>query len=128
VSVVRLPLVLAGTNHELADLLRNWAAAYRRSFVVISDDELTAVGQEMSCFLRLIADHPASSYADIAAKLSICAFQLNGAGTFDEFGITDDNDLVVRQWGAVEVHAEAILMACARDVLRLNILHRAMKI
>jgi hypothetical protein len=128
VSVVRLPLVPAGTNHELADLLRNWAAAYRRSFVVISDDELTAVGQEMSCCLQRIADYPASSYADIAAKLAICAFQLNGADTFDEPGITDDDDLLLGQVDAMEVHAEAILMACARDVLRLNILHRAMKI
>jgi hypothetical protein len=113
-------LVPKGTSDTLADLLRTYAEASRLSWAAETDEDQARIGEDVGALLRQIAAHRSASVADIAAKLAVSAFELNGAGTYDHPGVTADDHLLIREDYARDHHAEAILNAAIVDVLRLS--------
>lgn len=114
----RLPMFPSGISDGLRSLIERWRnqlLAIDRADKQEDVDAAVGVRQSIQCEIE---DFPAVSMGDIAAKLAIAAFAINGAETNTQTGITDDDHLLIF---AEPEHSDAenIYITAAEDAARL---------
>ena len=115
----KLALFPGDLSPALRELLVKWQDAYCQTCVPSDDDAPQELHDAVETAAYEIADFSACTVGDVAAKLAVAAFDLNGAGTVHRPGITDDNRLLIREQAALDYRAEAIFISAAQDAARL---------
>jgi hypothetical protein len=112
---LRLPLLPDGTSPALRALLFDWEALQHQALMVQNNEESEALCEATGNMEASILTLPAQSYADLAAKLGVSAFSLNG------LEITDDDELVISPEYARDYRAEMLMLATAADARSLAV-------
>lgn len=114
----KLPLFPAGLSADLLTLIEKWKTCLDEVNATSCDEDTADAVDVLSEVQDEIQEYPARSIGDVAAKLAISAFAMNGAATAISSGIDTDNFLLIREKPAIS-HAEPIFWAAAADAARL---------